>query len=393
MIPVVDTEALSGYCAGQIEHAAASLWPGQDTVLGGHAPSVTGYVQQIAVGGRPLFAKHSLLGVSLVSVMRGSCGSWEKVKTEQRAYGTSPTSLLAREAAQLDALAAGGLAVARAVGCGDGVLFTAPVTGPTLADLVFKSPERTGELLTRTLGALEVLQRPVVAEQADRSAITERGIDATFRRKFNGISGRAYLDQLGDARLDDRTRRGVAIVLRQVVARLLKLRLAPPLGAAQVLYGDLKPEHVLFPDGPDELPVFIDPGLQRGPEHADTAKLVSRTVLALIAAPPLSSGPAAVLDGVEAVVHEQLRPMGRALRGLYLRRLLVTWLMDTTNITTTYLSAPAGLPLPEHAGALVERVEAVCTLLDRVSALLLADADAAAAWRLALHQAAKAALR
>ncbi|MFF5273743.1 hypothetical protein [Streptomyces sp. NPDC000133] len=228
MIPVVDATALSGFCADQIQHSAASLWPGEQTVLGAHAPSVTGYVQQIDVGGRPLFAKHSLLGVSLVSVMRGSCGSWEKVKAEQTAYGTSPTSLLAREAAQLDALAAGGLAVARTAGCGGGVLFTEPVTGPTLADLVFKSPERTGELLGRTLGALQVLQRPVVAEQADRSAITERGVDATFRRKFNGISGRAYLDQLGGARLEERMRHGVAIVVRQVIAPAAQ---APP-GAA-----------------------------------------------------------------------------------------------------------------------------------------------------------------
>ncbi|MEK8146315.1 phosphotransferase [Streptomyces sp. M10(2022)] len=246
---------------------------------GAHAPSVTGYVQQIEVGGRPLFAKHSLLGVSLVSVMRGSCGSWERVAAEQSAYALSPTSLLRREAAQLDALAAGGLAVARAAGCGGGVLFTEPVTGPTLADLVYKSPEQTGELLGRALNALEVLQRPVVVEQTDRAAITERGIDATFRRKFNGISGRAYLDQLGSARLEERTQHGIAILVRQVIARLLKLRLAPALGPAQVLYGDLKPEHVLFPDGPDELPVFIDPGLQRGPAHADAAKLVSRTVL------------------------------------------------------------------------------------------------------------------
>ncbi|MFF7098267.1 hypothetical protein ACFY9A_38715 [Streptomyces rubradiris] len=149
---------------------------------------------------------------------------------------------------------AGGLAVARAAGCGGGVLFTEPVTGPTLADLVFKSPQRTSELLGRTLGALEVLQRPVVAEQADRAAINERGIDATFRRKFNGISGRAYLDQLGAARLDEQTQHGVAIVVRQVIARLLKLRLAPALGPAQVLYGDLKPEHVLFPTVPMSCP-------------------------------------------------------------------------------------------------------------------------------------------
>ncbi|WP_371792916.1 phosphotransferase [Streptomyces sp. NBC_01471] len=392
MTTVVDAAALSDFCSGQIRDAASTLWPGQEAVLGPVAPSVTGYVQQIEVGGRPLFAKHSLLGVSLVSVMRGSCGSWEKVAAEQTAYAASPTSLLHREAAHLDALAAGGLAVARAAGCDGGVLFTEPVTGPTLADLVFKSPERTGELLGRTLSALEVLQRPVVAEQADRAAINERGIDATFRRKFNGISGRAYLDHLGTDRLEERTRRGVSVIVRQVIARLLRLRLAPTLGPAQVLYGDLKPEHVFFPDGPDELPVFIDPGLQRGPAHADAAKLVSRTVLSLIAVPP-PDGTTAILDGIDAFVQELLQPMRRAMGGLYLRKLLVTWLMDTTNIATTYLSAPAGLPLPEHAGAVVERVEAVCTLLDRVSALLMADADPAASWRLALSHVAKAARR
>lgn len=392
MTTVVDAITLSAFCSGQIQDAASSLWPGEEIVLGAQAPSVTGYVQQIEVGGRPLFAKYSLLGVSLVSVMRGSCGTWEKVTAEQAAYAVSPASLLRREAAQLDALAVGGLAVGRAAGCGGGALFTEPVTGPTLADLVFKSPERTGELLGRTLSALEVLQRPVVAEQADRAAINERGIDATFRRKFNGISGRAYLDHLGQARLGERTGHGVAIVMRQVIARLLRLRLAPALGPAQVLYGDLKPEHVFFPDGLDELPVFIDPGLQRGPAHADAAKLVSRTVLSLIAA-PAPDGTTAILDGIAAFVQEQLRRMHRATGGLYLRKLLVTWLMDTTNITTTYLSAPAGLPLPEHAGAVVERIEAVCTLLDRVSALLMADAEPAASWRLALSHVAKAASR
>ncbi|WP_329155906.1 phosphotransferase (plasmid) [Streptomyces sp. NBC_01456] len=389
MTTIVDATALADFCSGQIQDAGSSLWPGEEMVLGAHVPSVTGYVQQTEVGGRPLFAKHSLLGVSL---MRGSYGSWEKVAAEQAAYAASPASLLQREAAQLDALAVGGLAVARAAGCGGGVLFTEPVTGPTLADLVFKSPKQTGELLGRTLSALEVLQRPVVAEQVDRAAINERGIDATFRRKFNGISGRAYLDHLGQARLGERTGHCVAIVLRQVIARLLRLRLAPALGPAQVLYGDLKPEHVFFPDGPDELPVLIDPGLQRGPAHADAAKLVSRTVLSLIAAPP-PDGTTAILDGIAAFVQEQLRPMRRATGGLYLRKLLVTWLMDTTNITTTYLSAPTGLPLPEHAGAVVERIEAVCTLLDQVSALLMADAEPAASWRLALSHAAKAANR
>jgi hypothetical protein len=136
--------------------------------------------------------------------------------------------------------------------------------------------------------------------------------------------------------------------------------------------------------------VFIDPGLQRGPAHADPAKLISRTVLCLIAAPP-PDGTTAILDGIDAFVQGQVQPMRRAMGGLYLRKLLVTWLMDTTNITTTYLSVPGGLPLPEHGAAAVERVEEVCTLLDRVSALLMADADPAASWRLALSHVAKAA--
>ncbi|MEK8146314.1 hypothetical protein NKH18_48855 [Streptomyces sp. M10(2022)] len=42
---------------------------------------------------------------------------------------------------------------------------------------------------------------------------------------------------------------------------------------------------------------------------------------------------------------------------------------------------------------MIERIEAVCTLLDRVSALLMVDAEPAASWRLALNQAAKAATR
>ncbi|MFE2431276.1 hypothetical protein ACFXJ5_31625 [Streptomyces sp. NPDC059373] len=53
-------------------------------------------------------------------------------------------------------------------------------------------------------------------------------------------------------------------LLRRTAASLHRLRtyvrLAP--GAAVVL-GDLKPEHFLFPDGPDGQPVFIDPGLLR----------------------------------------------------------------------------------------------------------------------------------
>jgi hypothetical protein len=323
--------------------------------------------------------------------MRGSCGRWEKVVAEQTAYAASPTALLQREAAQLDALAAGGLAVARAAGYGGGVLFTEPVTGPTLADLVFKTPQRTGEFLGRRLGTLDVLQRPVVAEQAGRPRSTSAA--STRRSAASSTGSPAGPTSISSA--PTAWRSGPGVVSRSSCGRSSRgfcgsvslRRSAPPRSCTATS----SPSTCSSPTAPTSCQCSST-GLQRGPAHADAAKFVSRTVLSLIAAPP-PHGTTAILDGIDGFVQGQLLPMRRATGGLYLCKLLVTWLMDTANITTTYLSAPAGLPLPEHAGAVVERVEAVCTLLDRVSALLMADAGPAASWRLALTHAAKAARR
>ncbi|MFD8391049.1 phosphotransferase [Streptomyces sp. NPDC059680] len=377
----------------RIHRAAAGLWPGEPLTLGDHVPSVTGYVHRVHVGGRAVFAKDSILGLSLVSVLRGMAGDRERVRAAQAAYATSPGSLLAREAAQLRALDAAGVQVGRCAGYAGGVLFTEPVTGPTLADLITKDPARTCDLLTAAVTALDGLQRPPVAAQVDAAPIPERSIDGTFRRKFNGVSGRVYVERLGLDRLDERTRRGVAAVVGVVVARLLKLRLTPPVGPTVIVYGDLKPEHILWPDGPAEAPVFIDPGLARGPAHHDAAKLVSRTFLALIAAPHLDGPAATVVDGIAAFVDGQTRTLRGPVRGLWLRRLLVTWLMDTVNILSTYLTAPAMLPLPDHAQAVIDRAETLCTLLDLVSAPLAAGTAPDAAWRLALRTVTRAAAR
>ncbi|WP_149824154.1 phosphotransferase [Streptomyces tailanensis] len=288
----------------RIHRAAADLWPDEPLTLGDHVPSVTGYVHRARVGGREVFAKDSVLGLSLVSVLRGLAGDRDRVRATQAAYAASPMSLLAREAAQLRTLDAAGVSVARCAGYASGVLFTVPVTGPTLADLIAKDPARTYDLLTAAVTGLEGLQHPHVAAQVDAAPIPERSIDGTFRRKFNGVSGRLYIGRLGLDRLDERTRQGVTAVVGVVVARLLKLRLAPPISPTVIVYGDLKPEHVLFPDGPDEDPVFIDPGLARGPVHHDAAKLISRTFLTLIAAPLLDAPASAVADGIAAFVAE-----------------------------------------------------------------------------------------
>jgi hypothetical protein len=378
--------------ADRIRRAAGELWPGHTMTFSDHVPSVTGYVHRATVNGRDLYAKDSILGLSLVSVLRGLAGDWDTVRAAQAVYATSPASLLAREAAQLDVLEAVGARVVRCAGYAYGVLFTEPVAGPNLLDLIAKDPERTRDLLARAVAGLEPMNHRDVAAQVDAAPIPERSIDATFRRKFNGVSGRLYIERLGLDRLDEQTRRGVTAVIGVVVARLLKLRLTPATGPMGIVYGDLKPEHLLFPDGPDEEPIFIDPGLARGPAHHDAAKLVSRTLLAVVAAPPLD-GPAPVLDGAAAFVAERTATLRSNVRALWLRRLLITWQMDTVNILSTYLTAPAALPLPEHARAVIDRAEPLCTLVDQVSATLTAGTDPDTAWRLALHAVAKAAVR
>jgi hypothetical protein len=272
------------------------------------------------------------------------------------------------------------------------VLFTEAVTGPSLLDLITKEPTRTADLMSGAVRGLERLQSPALAAAVDAAPIAERGIDTTFRRKFNGISGRAYVTRLGVDQLDERTRRGVVAALGAVVSRLLKLRLTPAPGPRLVVYGDLKPEHVLFPDGPDEQPVFIDPGLSRGGAHQDAAKLASRALLAVIAATPVHRA-AIVVAGIDAFTHDQARNIDRAERGMWLRRLMVTWVMDSVNILSTYLAAPSALPLPEHARAVVDSAPALCTVLDSISATLTAGTEPEATWRLALASVTRAATR
>ncbi|WP_405576215.1 phosphotransferase [Streptomyces sp. NBC_01092] len=385
--------ALFELSADRIRRAAAEEWPGEPMTLGAHVPSVTGYVRRVHLAGRELFAKDSVLGLSLVSVLRGVAGDGGRVRAAQAAYATSPTSLLAREAAQLRALDAAGIRVGRCAGYRRGVLFTEAVTGPSLLDLITKEPARTADLMTGAVRGLAALQSPAVVAAVDAAPIAERGIDTTFRRKFNGISGRAYVAWLGFEQLDERTRRGVVAVLGAVVARLLKLRLTPAPGPRLVVYGDLKPEHVLFPDGPDEQnPVFIDPGLSRGGAHQDNAKLVSRALLAVLTATPVHRA-ALVVEGIDAFTQDQARLIGRGERRMWLRRLMITWLMDSVNILSTYLAAPASLPLPEHARAVVDAAPALCTVLDSVSANLTAGTDPDVVWRLALASVTRAAVR
>ncbi|MGH8571597.1 MAG: hypothetical protein ACREX8_03345, partial [Gammaproteobacteria bacterium] len=80
-----------------MEGVAARVWPDEHVQLGPQLPSVTNYVALLQVGARSLVAKYSLLGTSLVSVVRGLRGDWPEVESRQRDYVADPRALLAGE--------------------------------------------------------------------------------------------------------------------------------------------------------------------------------------------------------------------------------------------------------------------------------------------------------
>lgn len=163
-----ETGMLFAFADELLEKAAHTLWPRTPVMLGEHVPSVTGYVRHVQVGGQDLFAKLSVLGVSLVSALRGTCGTFEAVGAAQAAYRASPDALLEREAGQLGLLAAAGLRAAHVAGYADGVLFTEPVEGPTPGDLIAAEPHHTARLMTAVRRELRLLQRSDVVERVAR---------------------------------------------------------------------------------------------------------------------------------------------------------------------------------------------------------------------------------
>lgn len=364
--------AVLSYAAEQTVRAIEELWPAATVRLGDVAPSVTSYVQQVDVDGRRLFAKLSIQGVSLVSVLRGTCGDWETVKAAQAAYRSSPGALLRREMVQLKALSTAGLRVPRVAGYASGVLFTREVSGPTLADVLASEPYRTTELLAQAVDELAPpLQHAGVVDRVDQAPIGERSISGTFLRKFNGLSGSTYLQQTGHSD-----------VLTGVVSRLRKAKAHPAPSNLPVIFGDLKPEHVVFAEH-GQL-VFLDPGLQRGQPGADAAKLISRTLLNLVCTPPSQDDTRTMLAGIADFVAQMIDRLAEENRDEWLRNLVLMWLMDTTNILTTCLCAPPGLPLPAQASAVVARASTVVDMLDHASGTMTSRWPARMWWRASL---------
>ncbi|MEU8870415.1 hypothetical protein AB0D24_04480 [Streptomyces javensis] len=378
--PSIPRGDVFAFADDEIERAATELWPRAVIEAGVHVPSVTAYVRRMRVDGVELYAKYSLLGVSLVSLLRGACGDWNQIRRDQAAYVRRQDALAEREAAQLRFLAMLGRPKAcRVLGTSRGVLFTEPVRGPSLAELLLQRPQDSAELLAAPVRELHRLHIPPARYGPHAPApIRERSIAETFKRKFHGPSAQAFLDRLGEQRCAREERDRLVELLRQTVARLCRFRSSSLSSKQVVTFGDLKPEHVYFPDSGQ--PVFIDPGLQPGRACMDTAKLVSRTAVLLVAARPGDNAGRQITGGIDAVVHAQLAHLSNRAREVVLRELLVLWLMDTVNIVTSYLSAPAALPLPAQAEAVVQRAAVVCALLDRLTDGLACGMEADAVW-------------
>ncbi|MFF4690481.1 hypothetical protein [Streptomyces sp. NPDC001307] len=379
-----------GYAAAHIHRAAAAVWPDQSVYLECHVLSVTGYVQRARIGDRLLYAKTSLLGVSLVSLLRGTCGTWSTVLEAQQEYENRSDGLLNREAAQLRLLAeTGGPRACPLAALRTGVIFTEPVLGPTLGELLLERPGDTAVLLDRTFAELRPLHRPGAARHlAAGDVIEERSVTGTFLRKFNGSSGMFYMDRLGACRCEAEQRQEMLRLVHRSVSRLRRLRMRLPLAdGTSLAYGDLKPEHVVFPDGIDGRPVFLDPGLLRASRMVDIAKLVSRTVLTLAARRPGAPAVHQVLCGLDTFVKCQVPMLSGRFRSIRLRNLMTLWLMDTVNIMTTYLSAPLALPLPRAGAALIDRAVPVFSMVESASADLEGGTAAHGTWDGALDAA------
>jgi hypothetical protein len=384
-------EEVFGFADLEIGAAAAEQWPHSDLDLGEQVPSVTGYVRRIRVNGRPLYAKYSLLGVSLVSLLRGTCGTWPQVREAQQAYVQQPDALIKREARQLRFLTElGHPRVCRVAGVRRGVLFTQPVTGQSLAHLLLTLPRESADLLGGAFGELRTLHHPpAVRRLGPAGVIGERSIGGTFQRKFNGLSGPTYVQRLGAERCAPTDRAEVVEVLRRVVVRLhqLRARMLPQSTRRVLSYGDLKPEHVIYPDGPYGQPVFIDPGLLLAGTAGDAAKLISRTTLMLAAARPGAQTGEHLVHGIGGFAEERMNGLSVKARRSWLRELMALWLMDSVNILSTYLTAPAALPLPAQSTALVGRAVDLCRMVDQISTDLATRGDTRTVWENALGSA------
>jgi hypothetical protein len=322
-------------------------------------------VQRIKVDGRDLYAKVSLLGASLVSILRGRYGCWSSVRLAQQGYVSDVDNLLRREAAQLRFLNELGHRTVD-VSYEAGVLFTQPAKGRSLMEVALNDPARLGALLTR---AWRLLDRLHTGENRCVT-INERDVTSTFIRKFGDPSNLAHRLGLTD--------RPVSTAAALLCAAALLRQLPEPQPGTGFVYGDLKPEHILVDQ--DGAMTLIDPGIMPGSAVADLGKLIGRLLLSLFCAPPQYTRDLALLGAIKEFTHQLAARVPKAERQTWWRDLIGLWLRDTLNIMSTYLAAPDSLPLPAHGTELLLRGERVCDLVKVTATTLEQNSNPYQAW-------------
>jgi len=362
------------------------VWPGEVVSIGPQLPSVTNYVTAVTVREGWFVAKYSILGTSLLSILRGACGPWDRVEAAQRDYVQQPTAQLARERSQLRALAAharrteGSLRVPAVIAYQDGVLISTASSGSSLAGELVRGRIAPDRLLTDVIAIATALHRDqFLARELSGSpalATPHTSITATFARKFTGVEASCYLDSLGAGWLGGSARTQLATsfrVLREILHPLLR-RLPAPV----VIYGDLKPEHVLLDTCGRQ--TWIDPGLQRGDPAAELAKLLSRVALLLITSRPSLARMDAVGAAMDLLVTSFVARHPRPDGITALRRLLVLLLADWANYLASGLSVPPDvtLPLPPMLLEATGQAQSLLRLAGEAAASL--TIDPARAW-------------
>lgn len=324
--PPVDIpwELVAEHAITRIQSAASALWPGRSVQLLAHVASVTSYVHRVRVDDRDLYAKYSLLGTSLVSVLRGTHGDWPEVLRQQQRYLAEPGGVVDREAAQLRMLTASGvLRMCEPAGCTRGVLFNvAAPAGVPLDQLLLTNPHRAGELLRQ---AWEPVTRLHTLPALGWPVMPERDVAATFDRKF--ARPPAGLAAGGDTDAADRLRAAA-----RTLCALPGARTAPVL-----VFGDAKPEHVIVTDTG---PVFLDPGIHVATPAADLAKFVSRCLLLLLSKTSERNTRDIIVAGLAELIGEQHACASPPQADLWLTDLVTILVRDMTNIVSTYLATP-----------------------------------------------------
>lgn len=373
-----------------VETVATRLWAGESVHVGSQLPSVTNYVTLLQVGERSFVAKYSLLGTSLVSVVRGLRGTWPEVESNQQSYLADARTQLAQEHDQLRVLAtvihhsAMPLRVPQVIAYDAGVLITVAAASPSLSNELLRDGQQPGELLSRVADTARHLQGAFGTGHPPLRATLlsnpHSSIAGTYARKFlSPRHARDYL-ALGQGWAGPTERREIQESLRKL--RTVLPSLLRPIAPSVVIYGDLKPEHILLE--PTGSQIWIDPGLQRADPAAELAKLVSRTALLLVITQPPGDRTSAILDALDQLLNEFLRCHARG-ETHTLRRVLALWLADWSNYLATGLSLPPQVPLPLPRPLLAAAARARALLMVATDVATHLVTNPAQAWCRALH--------